>query len=72
MYTNTTIVPIVATVNQTNFGVGSNTNGSWNGYLGEIQKGDIDTVTSYYQFTSERSEDFIYSYPVYNVSSGVF
>ncbi|KAE9547275.1 hypothetical protein FO519_009513 [Halicephalobus sp. NKZ332] len=66
-YTNTTIIPVMATPEQMRESVGSLVNGSWTGYLEQIWDGNVDTVTSYYQFTEQRSTNFAYSYPVYSL-----
>lgn len=70
-YTNITIIPVIATQAQMNESTGSFINGSWSGFLKEIMNENVDTVTSYYQFTQQRAESFVYSYPVYNVKHSV-
>uniref|UniRef100_A0AC34RKY1 Uncharacterized protein n=1 Tax=Panagrolaimus sp. JU765 TaxID=591449 RepID=A0AC34RKY1_9BILA len=67
-YANITIDPVLAFDNHTTNGVGSFINGTWNGYLGELWNGNVDTITSFYQLTTKRAEFFTYSYPVYDVS----
>ena len=68
-YTNVTIIPVIATQDIVDEGTGGYVNGSWTGFLKEIINGNVDTATEYYQFTRQRSTNFTYSYPVYNVNN---
>lgn len=46
------------------------TNGSWNGVLGYIENGTVDTACLFYQRTGLRAKHFSFTYPIINVSLG--
>ncbi|CAL4165126.1 unnamed protein product, partial [Meganyctiphanes norvegica] len=49
---------------------GSLENGSWNGMLGDIYRGEKDLAINYFTITAERAQDFDFSVPYYNEGFG--
>ncbi|CAI5452669.1 unnamed protein product [Caenorhabditis angaria] len=46
---------------------GSKANGTWTGLLSHLINGTADTICTTYQYTTVRSQDFDFSYPLTNV-----
>ncbi|KAI1707390.1 glutamate receptor U1 [Ditylenchus destructor] len=65
-YLHFTIEPVImnARVGEVNWG--TYTNGSWNGVLGYIENGTVDTACLFYQRTGLRAKHFSFTYPIIN------
>ncbi|CAL4109985.1 unnamed protein product, partial [Meganyctiphanes norvegica] len=49
---------------------GSLENGSWNGMLGDVYRGEKDLAINYFTITDERAQDFDFSVSYYNEGFG--
>uniref|UniRef100_A0A914QA02 Ionotropic glutamate receptor L-glutamate and glycine-binding domain-containing protein n=1 Tax=Panagrolaimus davidi TaxID=227884 RepID=A0A914QA02_9BILA len=75
-YIDAEIIPVITTSEIYNDGYGTKINGTWKGFLGAVYDQEVDAVSTFYQYTDQRAEDFTFSFPVYNarqmVLSGIF
>uniref|UniRef100_A0A915DIR9 Uncharacterized protein n=1 Tax=Ditylenchus dipsaci TaxID=166011 RepID=A0A915DIR9_9BILA len=66
-YLHYTIEPVIAHARVGELNWGSYSNASWNGVLGYIENGTVDTACLFYQRTGLRAKHFSFSYPILNV-----
>ncbi|KAI6200134.1 Elp3 domain-containing protein [Aphelenchoides besseyi] len=69
-YLNYDIEPVIANtrVGELNWGMYDPKTGLWDGALGFLSNGSVDTLCLFYQRTTSRVQHFDYSYPIMNVS----
>ncbi|KAI6236715.1 PBPb domain-containing protein [Aphelenchoides besseyi] len=68
-YLNYDIEPVIANtrVGELNWGMYDRKTGLWDGALGFLSNGSVDTLCLFYQRTTSRAQHFDYSYPIMNV-----